>query len=232
MKKIIRNSAECFQCGEHIESKSVHDFKSCSCGNIMVDGGKEYLKRVGDIHHKNSKDTSITQEVPKCVILSGPSGAGKSTWVEEEYHNSQCLVVSADHFFMADGAYKFNPAMLSQAHNACLRKFIEACQAGAQEAEKNLESPVVVVDNTNTTVEEIAPYYSVAKAYGYDVELVTFQLPVELAAKRNTHGVPFQSVQAMADRIKARVIPRFWNLKQINCRWVGKMSGGYYEQIW
>jgi hypothetical protein len=42
---IIRNSARCLRCGDEIESKHVHDFVSCSCGAIAVDGGKEYFKR-------------------------------------------------------------------------------------------------------------------------------------------------------------------------------------------
>lgn len=46
--KIIRNSAKCNKCDTEIESKHVHDFVYCKCGKIAVDGGKQYLKRVGD----------------------------------------------------------------------------------------------------------------------------------------------------------------------------------------
>jgi len=42
---IIKNAAKCLKCGETIESKHRHDFVSCSCGNLFVDGGKEYLRR-------------------------------------------------------------------------------------------------------------------------------------------------------------------------------------------
>lgn len=45
MEKIIRNAAGCLLCGDVIESETVHDFKSCSCGNLSVDGGLEYSKR-------------------------------------------------------------------------------------------------------------------------------------------------------------------------------------------
>lgn len=48
MKKIKRNAAKCLRCGDVIESKHVHDFVTCSCGCISVDGGKEYLRRVLD----------------------------------------------------------------------------------------------------------------------------------------------------------------------------------------
>ena len=45
MTKIIRNAVGCLLCGDSIESKTRHDFKTCLCGNISVDGGKAYFKR-------------------------------------------------------------------------------------------------------------------------------------------------------------------------------------------
>lgn len=52
MPKIIRNSVKCLLCQEEIESKSRHDFVGCSCGNVSVDGGRDYQrilwKRSGD----------------------------------------------------------------------------------------------------------------------------------------------------------------------------------------
>lgn len=43
--KLVRNSAVCGKCGDHIESKNRHDFKWCKCGNVAVDGGKDYVRR-------------------------------------------------------------------------------------------------------------------------------------------------------------------------------------------
>lgn len=48
MPKIIFNRARCRKCGTILESKSVHDFQTCSCGAISIDGGKQYLRRIGD----------------------------------------------------------------------------------------------------------------------------------------------------------------------------------------
>jgi hypothetical protein len=45
MGVIIRNRARCLACGDILESTSVHDFVTCSCGNVSVDGGHDYLKR-------------------------------------------------------------------------------------------------------------------------------------------------------------------------------------------
>lgn len=45
---ILRNAAKCLSCGDEIESVHRHDFKFCSCRKIAVDGGKSYIRRVGD----------------------------------------------------------------------------------------------------------------------------------------------------------------------------------------
>lgn len=42
---ILRNSAKCLNCNEEIESKHRHDFVSCYCANLQVDGGHDYIKR-------------------------------------------------------------------------------------------------------------------------------------------------------------------------------------------
>jgi len=45
MKKIIKNALKCLKCGDVIESKNRHDYVTCSCGNVSVDGGLDYLRR-------------------------------------------------------------------------------------------------------------------------------------------------------------------------------------------
>ena len=49
MARIIRNAIKCKKCGDIIESKTVHDFKFCSCGACAVDGGHDYLRRCGNL---------------------------------------------------------------------------------------------------------------------------------------------------------------------------------------
>ena len=39
MNKITVNKIRCRKCGDIIESKSIHDFRSCKCGSVAVDGG-------------------------------------------------------------------------------------------------------------------------------------------------------------------------------------------------
>ena len=43
--KILKNCIRCKHCGDIIESKHVHDYVSCKCGAVAVDGGHEYLRR-------------------------------------------------------------------------------------------------------------------------------------------------------------------------------------------
>ena len=51
-----RNMAKCLDCNDVIESHYRHDFVSCSCGNISVDGGKDYTKR--SFYNSNWEDMS------------------------------------------------------------------------------------------------------------------------------------------------------------------------------
>ncbi len=46
--QILINKAECLTCKDVIESKHRHDYVTCSCGSISVDGGRDYLKRRGE----------------------------------------------------------------------------------------------------------------------------------------------------------------------------------------
>lgn len=43
---ILENAAQCEECGEYIRSNNRHDFKYCKCGNVAVDGGSWYARRV------------------------------------------------------------------------------------------------------------------------------------------------------------------------------------------
>lgn len=47
MSTILRNMAKCLKCNDIVESLHRHDFRTCKCGNITVDGGTKYIRRVG-----------------------------------------------------------------------------------------------------------------------------------------------------------------------------------------
>jgi len=143
----------------------------------------------------------------KVVITQAVPGAGKSTFTEKHWPGA--MVVSADHFFMVDGEYKFDPTKISDAHAECLRKFTEKVSTDY--------TGTVVVDNTNIHLWEMAPYVALANAYGWDVEIHSFKVHASIAGPRNSHGVPQEVVERM-DRELESPLP-FWG-KSFTHFWV------------
>ncbi len=139
----------------------------------------------------------------KVIILSGVSGSGKSTYIEKLNLDAD-YIVSADHYFMKDGEYKFDPTKLSEAHASCFRRFVRVLKYCAL---------IVVVDNTNTTAVEIAPYVLGAQAFGWDVEIKTIRVEengLEECARKNKHGVSLGTIQAQHERIMRRELMPWW----------------------
>ena len=60
---IIENAVVCHMCGDKIFSKHRHDFVTCTCGAISVDGGQEYLRRVGAIHECSDLSWELPDEL-------------------------------------------------------------------------------------------------------------------------------------------------------------------------
>ncbi|MCK5016225.1 MAG: hypothetical protein KAS32_04055 [Candidatus Peribacteraceae bacterium] len=44
-QRIKVNKIKCLSCNDIIESIHRYDFKTCSCGDVSVEGGKEYIRR-------------------------------------------------------------------------------------------------------------------------------------------------------------------------------------------
>lgn len=80
---ITRNAAQCVRCGDTIESKHRHDFQSCSCGAIFVDGGLEYVRRGG-----NPEDFRDLSSGERCVIRNDGSGSVSGGY--ERAHDPRC----------------------------------------------------------------------------------------------------------------------------------------------
>ena len=66
---IIRNAIGCKHCGDVIESRSAHDFNSCSCGACAVDGGLEYLGRCAKTSMEEDYE-DISEVVPDNEALT------------------------------------------------------------------------------------------------------------------------------------------------------------------
>ena len=144
----------------------------------------------------------------RLIILRGIPGSGKTTFTKKALPKAD-LIASADDGMMEGEKYVFHPAKLPAAHGACLRKVVEALQAGAAQkvlakaaATEGITLPaseaVIIVDNTSTSVAEIAPYVAVGQAYGAEVVIMTLRIDPAIAGPRNVDGVPQAGVDRMA----------------------------------
>jgi predicted kinase len=142
------------------------------------------------------------------IVMQGIPGAGKTYWAEKEAGNCRAngfkaVVVCADDYF-ADRP--FNRDLLDAAHGQCLRAFIAAL--------KN-KTEFVFVANTNTKIEEAAPYMALAGAFGYKAKLVRISTPVQVAHKRCVHDVPLEVIKGHAERLTKFRPPARWVLENI-----------------
>jgi predicted kinase len=134
-------------------------------------------------------------------VFRGLPGSGKSTlakaWID-------AAVCSADEFHMRDGYYDWKPENAGNAHGWCLRKYVTTLHA---------LTPKILVDNTNVTIWEMAPYCALALAYDYKLTVFTIECDVELAVARNIHKVPRGTILNMAANLALHtpLIPRHWN---------------------
>ena len=129
--------------------------------------------------------------------LRGLPGNGKSQLANrvacsvDTYETS--IICSADDFFTDEktGIYKWYPEGLGQAHTQC--------QSNAEVAMIK-ETNVVIIDNVASKRRNVELYKQMAGRYGYHfIEIMVGNLDVETSFKRNTHGVPLKTIQAMAD---------------------------------
>ena len=77
MPRIIINKIRCTSCGDVIESKSVHNYVTCSCGRVSVDGGKEYLRRGFTDYLTDFEDLSeydVKLEIQKFLVVKTQEG--------------------------------------------------------------------------------------------------------------------------------------------------------------
>lgn len=150
----------------------------------------------------------------KVVILRGVSGSGKSTFVERLRSTTRAVsVVNADRHFMEHGHYRFSPTRLPEVHAACLREYVASlAPIGAPGLPE-----LLVVDNTNTTLVQVAPYVALAQAYGAEVEIIQFDISPEVAHGRSTHEVPLHTIKRQARQLEDSLAnwPRHWPYPEV-----------------
>lgn len=138
------------------------------------------------------------------VLMRGLPGSGKSTAAKEIWKATfiRSWLVSADDYFTdpATGVYTWRPG--GENHRYCLRAFTGLL--------RDVGPQVVIVDNTNTTKDEMLPYVRIGEAYGYKPLVVNLEVDTETSVKRNVHNVPVATIERMAHRLKTEHLPKEW----------------------
>jgi tRNA uridine 5-carbamoylmethylation protein Kti12 len=146
----------------------------------------------------------------KLIIMRGLPGSGKSWKVREiigaygEIYGKttppeiSIVQVSADDYFYGpDGEYHYIPSRISEAHCHCFYEAMDALCGGVN---------LVIVDNTNILHNHYSRYEQIAKALGYEVEIVVVGEFTKDACKayalRNIHGVPVFRIYEMAEKFE------------------------------
>lgn len=126
----------------------------------------------------------------KMYIMVGLPGSGKSYKAK----TLDGVIISTDDIFMSGDIYLFSTSVLSMAHQINQEKVRIACSLGYN----------VIVDNTNLSARERSPYIDIANSFGYSWEIIQpdtwWRSVPEECFLRNTHRVPLQAIQRMAER--------------------------------
>lgn len=134
-------------------------------------------------------------------IYSGVPGSGKSTAIKNLHPKG--TIFSSDDYYCQEGKYNYVAELIGEAHGWNLRNFIDYVS--------KTKTGEAVVDNTNTSIVEMAPYVAIAQAYGHKVKVVTLLCDPKKAWERNVHGVPLTTVMAMHEKLANMEIPPWWD---------------------
>lgn len=116
---ILSNQVRCLKCGDTPFSAHRHDYRPCSCGAIAVDGGMEYLRRVGALDAY--EDMSIELPDAACsaamtVIEDGVTHADPASFIAG--HAISALVNNGVTLTRADTGMAEHVLMMESARDA------------------------------------------------------------------------------------------------------------------
>jgi predicted kinase len=136
-------------------------------------------------------DTSSSDPRQRIVIMVGLPGSGKSTWLQQ----LGVTAISSDavRLLLADDAtiQTIHPQVFATMRYLLRRRLA-------------IGRPVSYVDATHLTPAERAPYVTIARKFGCDLEAVFFDIPAEICQQRNRQRqriVPEEAIEAMRSKL-------------------------------
>jgi hypothetical protein len=125
-------------------------------------------------------------------------------------------IFSADHFFtQPDGQYNFDCKKLPEAHAECMKNFLytamycsikrtgtviptsnrffDQVNFSKQSNPVISEPDLLIVDNTNTNIQDVSPYIHATQALGLSYKILVFDTHIN----RSVHNVPLKAIENM-----------------------------------
>ncbi len=155
------------------------------------------------------------------VILIGPPASGKSTFVKKiEDLRDDVEVCSTDDFFMKNGKYVFDSSKLGTYHQKNFQKAINAMKTHS----------IVIIDNTNLTVDDFKDYVRAANTAKYKVLFRIFEVDRDELIKRTTQRKKETGKDIGIDVIDRMLTKMHINLPAIK-DFINKYNKGQYPFI-
>lgn len=121
---------------------------------------------------------------------------GTLIWGSQSITVKGDVICCADDYFIVyndEGVYKFDKSKLGDAHAWCKHR----CETAMM-----VETPKIIIANTNTTESEFQPYIRLAETYGYDVHSIIIE---NRHGNSNIHNVPNETLEKMRNRFKIQL---------------------------
>lgn len=152
-----------------------------------------------------SQIAEILKDDKLLILMRGCPGSGKTTLAEKIYSSlEKCktgVILSTDNYFNMNGShYRYDSTKLPGAHAWNKSQAYTAMT-------ENID--LIIIDNTNVTKWEMAPYVKLAYEKHYKVELVEPNTHWKFKARKlveyNIHGVNLSKIQDMLSRYEKGV---------------------------
>lgn len=180
---------------------------------------KKSRKAIVHLFRRDEMEVRIMRAIP---------GAGKGTWIsafEKKYYKDgqKLIVCSADHYRMKKGVYTYVKEEDRTVHRACFEKYMD-CLRDYPSTE------YLFVDNTNSSILELAPYYHLAEFYDVNVRVIQIDCDFATACKRNVHDVPSSTIWRMHQNILTEKLPGHYKVEIYTQKDIFDMMEEVYTQ--